>query len=138
MNWIVLVAAPCYSISLNWHPNAKCATSTRLIFWMFYFALTVFLTCVLCFVEDVLNILKNIFLLIKGKLLHKSVYRNQECQKIGKMVKRNYLKSIFAVVSLRLIKSELRRAIRSTFEISNFWCSCFLAKFTRSFCWWQV
>ena len=116
---IFLLAAPCYSISLNWHPNAKCATSTRLMFWIFYFASTVFLTRVLCFVEDVLNILKNIFLLIKRKL-NKSVYRNQEGQKIGKMVKRNYLKSIFTVVSLRLIKSELRRAIQSTFEISNF------------------
>lgn len=116
---IFLLAAPCYSISLNWHPNAKCATSTRLMFWIFYFASTVFLTHVLCFVEDVLNILKNIFLLIKRKL-NKSVYRNQEGQKIGKMVKRNYLKSIFTVVSLRLIKSELRRAIQSTFEISNF------------------
>ena len=63
--------------------GSKCTTSTRLIFWIFYFGSAVFLAIVLCFIEDLLNLLKMIFLFIKGKILNKSVKRNQKYPKNG-------------------------------------------------------
>ena len=62
---------------------SKCTASNRLMFWMFYFGSATSLTLVLCFVEDLLNVLKMILLFIKRKILKKSVKRNQEGPKNG-------------------------------------------------------
>lgn len=41
--------------SNKWVETSKCTNSTRLIFWIFYFASGVFLTLTLCLTEDLLN-----------------------------------------------------------------------------------
>ena len=61
--------------------TSKCTASTRLIFWIFYFSSAVFLTLTLCFTEDLLNVLKMIFLFIKRKILKKSMKKNQKSSK---------------------------------------------------------
>ena len=63
--------------------TTKCTTSTRLMFWMFYFGSATFLTLVLCFAEDFLNVLKVTLLFIKSKILKKSAKRNQKHSKKG-------------------------------------------------------
>ena len=61
-------------------PLTKCTGYTRSLFWILYFASAVTLTLILCFIEDVYNLLRMTFSLVKKKIIRYHYRNENECE----------------------------------------------------------
>ena len=61
-------------------PLTKCTGYTRSLFWILYFTSAVTLTLILCFTEDVYNVLRMFFSLLKKKIIRYYYKNENECE----------------------------------------------------------